>query len=36
MNYARMILEMLQRIKSEKILKRIYTYICAQYFKGGF
>jgi len=35
MDYKIMINEMLEKIKNENTLKRIYNYICKLYLKGG-
>lgn len=34
-DYKKMIVDMLDKIKSEALLKRIYNYICKLYLKGG-
>jgi len=34
-DYKQMILEMLDKISSEVILKRIYNFICRLYLRGG-
>lgn len=35
MDYKKMIIEMLEKIKNDNTLKRIYNYICKLYLKGG-
>lgn len=34
-DYKKMIIEMLDKIQSEAVLKRIYNFICRLYLKGG-
>lgn len=34
-DYKKMIIEMLDKIQSEVMLKRIYNFICRLYLKGG-
>ena len=34
-DYKKMIIEMLDKIHSEAVLKRIYNFICRLYLKGG-
>lgn len=35
MNYEKMILKMLKKIKDDKKLKKIYDYVCFIFLKGG-
>lgn len=34
-DYKKMIVDMLEKIESEQILKRIYNFICKLYCRGG-
>jgi hypothetical protein len=34
-DYKKMIIEMLDKIHSEGVLKRIYNFICGLYLRGG-
>lgn len=34
-DYKEMIIDILERIKSETVLKRIYNFVCRLYLRGG-